>query len=382
MRDDHGPPPPLARVAFARGGSDTGRIEVLGRLDAHTLPAVWHESNRLAAAANGPAVTVDVAGVTYCDGGGAALLVNLELRLRERGFTPTIVGATPAVQQLLDLFCAENFKGPLGEKFESVQPFEQVGIAVTQLWKDLREQVAFIGELLYFLVICARRPSLIRWRDLLLATERVGVDALPIVCLIGGLIGLIMAFQAAIPMKQFGTEIYVANLIGLSMLRELGPLMTAIVLAGRSGSAFAAEIGTMKVNDEISALLTMGLDPVRFLVVPRVLAAIVIMPLLTVFAMLSGLLGGLVVFVSMGFPFVVYYNQIVGQINLMDPLGGLLKALVFGILVAGVGCLRGLQTKTGASAVGVSTTSAVVSSIVLIAFTDGIFAVVFYFLGI
>jgi len=158
--------------------------------------------------------------------------------------------------------------------------------------------------------------------------------------------------------------------------------MTAIILAGRSGSAFAAELGTMKVNEEIDALTTMGLDPVRFLVVTRVLAAVVMMPLLTLFSNLMGLLGGGVVFLSFDYPIITYVQQVLGAIEMGDLIGGLAKAFVFGILVAGIGCLRGLQTKTGASAVGLSTTRAVVSGIVLIVLADGVFSVVFYYLGI
>jgi phospholipid/cholesterol/gamma-HCH transport system permease protein len=216
----------------------------------------------------------------------------------------------------------------------------------------------------------------------LLAAENAGVNALPIVALISFLIGLIMAFQSAIPMSQFGAEIYVADLVALSMLRELGPLMTAIILAGRSGSAFAAELGTMKVNEEIDALTTMGLDPVRFLVVTRVIAAVVMMPLLTLFSNLMGLAGGAIVFLSFDFPLVTYVQEVLSAVKMGDLLSGLAKAFVFGILVAGIGCLRGLQTRTGASAVGLSTTRAVVSGIVLIVLADGVFSVVFYYLGI
>jgi phospholipid/cholesterol/gamma-HCH transport system permease protein len=158
--------------------------------------------------------------------------------------------------------------------------------------------------------------------------------------------------------------------------------MTAIILAGRSGSAFAAEIGTMKVNEEINALTTMGLDPVRFLVVTRVIAAVLMTPLLTLFSNLMGLAGGMMVFLSFDFPLVTYYQEVLGAVQLRDLLGGLAKSLVFGILVAGIGCLRGLQTRTGASAVGLSTTRAVVSGIVLIVLADGVFSVVFYYLGI
>jgi len=242
--------------------------------------------------------------------------------------------------------------------------------------------LTFVGELTVTLLRAARHPRLVRWSDAWLSAERVGVDALPIIALIGFLLGLILAFQSAIPMRRFGAEIFVANLIGVSMIREMGPLITAIILAGRSGSAFAAELGTMKVREEIDALTTMGLEPVRFLVVPRVLAAVTMTPLLAVFANLFGLIGGAVVMRSLGFPLVTYVNQILSALTVGDLLGGLFKSLVYGIVVAGIGCLRGLQTKTGASAVGQSATSAVVSGIVLIAIVDGGFAVVFYALGL
>jgi phospholipid/cholesterol/gamma-HCH transport system permease protein len=191
-----------------------------------------------------------------------------------------------------------------------------------------------------------------------------------------------MAFQSAIPMREFGADIYVANLIGLSMLRELGPLLTAIILAGRSGSAFAAELGTMKVSEELDALVTMGLEPVDFLVVPRLIAAVAMTPLLSIWAGFLGLVGGAVVMRSLGFPFVTYVIQVESAVTVSDMISGLSKAFVFGIVVAAIGCLRGLQTRSGASAVGQSTTRAVVSGLVLITIVDGVFAVVFYYLGI
>jgi len=166
------------------------------------------------------------------------------------------------------------------------------------------------------------------------------------------------------------------------MTRELGPIMTAIVLAGRSASAFAAELGTMKVNEEIDALSTMGLDPLRFLVVPRVIAAVVMTPLLTVFAIFLGIIGGAVVLLSLGFPLIAYVNQVLSAITYADFLGGIVKCFVFGVLIAGIGCLRGLQTQTGPSAVGDSTTRAVVSGIILIVVTDGIFSVAYFYLGV
>ena len=191
-----------------------------------------------------------------------------------------------------------------------------------------------------------------------------------------------MAFQAAIPMKMFGAELYVSNLIGIAMIRELGPLMTAIVLAGRSSSAFAAEIGTMRINEEIDALTVMGIDPIKFLIVPRIIASVVITPLLTIFSNLVGILGGALVITSMGYPIIAYYNQIAAFVKWNDFTGGMLKCIVFGLLIAISGCIRGYQTQSGSSAVGISTTRAVVTGIVLIAIFDGMFSITFYYLGI
>ncbi len=232
------------------------------------------------------------------------------------------------------------------------------------------------------MVKAALHPSTVRWRDTLLVAEELGVNALPIVALLSFLVGVIMAFQAAVALRQFGAEIFVANMIGLSVLREMGPLMTAIILAGRSGSAFAAEIGTMKVREEIDALKTMGLEPVRFLVVPRVIAAVVMTPVLTVFADLFGVMGGSVVMTALGFPLITFFHQLQSAVSYGSLVGGLVKAFAFGILIAAIGCLRGLQTETGASAVGLSTTHAVVSGIILIVITDGIFSVIYYYLWV
>jgi phospholipid/cholesterol/gamma-HCH transport system permease protein len=183
-------------------------------------------------------------------------------------------------------------------------------------------------------------------------------------------------------MQRFGAEIYVADLLVISMLRELGPLMAAILLAARSGSAFAAEIGTMKVNEEVDALTTMGLEPVRFLIVPRVIAALAMTPIVALLTNFFGLLGGAVVMRSIGFPWVTFMNRIADAGTVTDLTSGLVKAFVFGVIVASVGCLRGLGTGKGAGAVGESTTSSVVTCIVLIGITDGIFAVIFYVIGI
>jgi phospholipid/cholesterol/gamma-HCH transport system permease protein len=328
-----------------------------------------------------PRLIVDAARLTYCDGAGAALLLELRRRQSRRRGTCELRSLDPAYQSLLDLYARSE-----GQRPDPTPPqapwIERTGRVTVRLWNDVVVLIAFVGQLCVALGQALRHPGLVRWKDALLTAELAGVNALPIVALLGFLLGLIMAFQSAIPMRQFGADIYVANLIGLSMIRELGPLLTAIILAGRSGSAFAAELGTMKVSEELDALKTMGLEPVRFLVVPRVIAAVTMTPLLAIWTALFGLIGGAVVMLALGFPLVTFVNQVQSAVSTGDLLGGIGKAFVFGIVVAAVGCLRGLQTKSGASAVGESTTRAVVSGLVLITVVDGVFAVVFYALGI
>ncbi len=208
--------------------------------------------------------------------------------------------------------------------------------------------------------------------------EQAGANAVPIVSLISVLVGLIIAFESAQPLAEFGAQIYVANMIGLVMVRELGPLMTAILLAGRSGSAFAAELGTMKVNEELNALETLGLDPIRFLVVQRVTAGVFLAPVLTAYSMFTGVLGGVLVMLGLGFPLALIRHQLSTSLHLSDLALGIAKGVVFGVIVSAVGCLRGLQTRQGPSAVGISTTRAVVTSILLIIVADALFSVLFY----
>ena len=357
-------------------------LTIHGRLDSQTTGTIWRETSQVIKETSPNRIVLDASGIDYCDGSGVGFLLELRRQQTRRGAEVEIRGLASAFQDLLDLFDPREFEKVEREERKPINVAEEAGRATVRIWEDIRTLITFVGELAVDLLSALRRPTQVRWRDACLVAETAGANALPLIGLMSFLIGLIIAFQSAIPMRQFGAEIFVANLIGLIMLRELGPLITGIILAGRSGSAFAAELGTMKVNEEIDALTTMGVEPVRFLVVPRVIAAVVITPLLTVFANLFGLIGGGVVFLSLGFPLVTYVNQMLWTVDYGDLLGGLFKAFVFGILVAGVGCLRGLQTTTGAQAVGESTTRAVVSGIVLIIVTDGTFAVMYYYLGI
>ena len=357
-------------------------LRLAGWMDAHTVSGIWEKNLQELSRQKPHQLIVDATGVDYCDGAGIAMIVALRRAAGEVKLRVEVRGLKPQFQTLLEMYdlgAANDLK--VARPAPSHLP-EDVGRAAVHLWRDMAALIQFVGELAVALWLAAKHPRKVRWRDVLLVAENAGANALPIVALISFLLGLIMAFQSAVPMRQFGVEIFVADLVALSMLRELGPLMTAIILAGRSGSAFAAEIGTMKLNEEINALTTMGLDPVRFLVVTRVIAVVTIMPLLTVFSNLMGLIGGSVVLLSMDYPLVTYVQQVLGAVQLKDLLSGMAKSVVFGVLVAGIGCLRGLQTRTGASAVGLSTTSAVVSGIVLIVLADGVFSVVFYYLKI
>jgi phospholipid/cholesterol/gamma-HCH transport system permease protein len=357
------------------------KLSIAGRLDSSTTGLVWRRATSAVSAAKATDVVIDASRIEYCDGAGIALLVELrELQNQARGQLQ-IDGLRPEFTELLN-DDASRFPREAPPEHGRVGLAEEIGEATVEIWRDIQILVSFVGELVVGLVRAAVHPRSVRWRDALRVAETAGVNALPIVALVGFLMGLIMAFQAAIPLRQFGAQLFIANLIGLSMLRELGPLMTAIILAGRSGSAFAAELGTMKVREEIDALKTMGLDPVRFLIVTRVVAAVCMTPLLTIFADLVGLMGGSVVMLSLGFPLITFFHQVQYAVSYGSLVGGLVKSFAFGILVAAIGCLRGLQTGTGATAVGQSTTSAVVSGIILIAITDGIFSVVYYYLGV
>jgi phospholipid/cholesterol/gamma-HCH transport system permease protein len=368
------------RTEKLRGG--ILRIIIEGRLDSSTTGTIWRDAMDIVAVAKVPQVLFDGSRIDYCDGSGIALIAQLRDQQQRTGGSFEVRGLRPEFGAILEEWEPIDLAAVEDHAAEHPSFVEQVGRAIVDLGQDIRVLVGFVGELGSALLQAALSPGRARWRDTVRIAEAVGVNALPIVALIGFLMGLIMAFQAAIPLGQFGAQIFVANLIGLAILRELGPLMTAIVLAGRSGSAFAAELGTMKVREELDALKTMGLEPVRFLVVPRVLAAVFMTPLLTIFADLVGLMGGSVVLLSLGFPLITFFNQVQLAVTYTDLLGGLAKSFVFGILVAAIGCLRGLQTQTGASAVGESTTRAVVSGIILIVLADGIFSVIYYYLGI
>jgi phospholipid/cholesterol/gamma-HCH transport system permease protein len=253
-----------------------------------------------------------------------------------------------------------------------------LGLATADFVAKGKQFSSFVGECTLAAVRLAKRPEKFRWRDCLAEMQQCGAMALPIVSLIGCLMGLIMAYQAAVELRQFGADIYVADLVGLGMVREIGPIMTAVVLAGRTGAAFAAELGNMKAGEEIDAFETLGIRPVDFLVMPRMLALAVMMPLLALYTNCVGILGGMIVSAGiLQIPPSAYWVQTQSAIDLSDLTAGLIKSASFGLLIGLAGCLRGLQAERSAAGVGRAATSAVVTAILLIIVADAVFAVLF-----
>jgi phospholipid/cholesterol/gamma-HCH transport system permease protein len=257
-----------------------------------------------------------------------------------------------------------------------------VGLTTARLWVETKEISALVGECIFSMGRFVRGQAQFRWRDCLTEMQQCGAMALPIVGLISFLVGVIMAYQGAVQLRQFGADIYVADMVGLAVIREMGPMMAAIVLAGRTGAAFAATLGNMKANEEIDALETLGVSPVDFLVMPRIAALFFMMPLLALYSNCLGVFGGLVISRTiLDIPSSLYWAETKTIIDLSDLSTGLIKAATFGILIGVAGCLRGLQADRSAAGVGQAATSAVVTATLLIIVTDSIYAVIFNILG-
>jgi phospholipid/cholesterol/gamma-HCH transport system permease protein len=328
-------------------------------------------------------LTVDLQKVTYLDDFGALVLIELKQWMCGTQNTFCLTNAADNVKSVLSILNFDHLEEakPLTQK-QSPNMFLRLGDGVFRQASDLRYIFSFIGSVCLAIIYGVRHPRSLRANDTLSAMEKVGVDALPIVSLISFLLGLIMAFMSSVQLRQFGANIYVASLVGLAMVRELGPIMTAIIVAGRSGSAFAAEIGTMKISEEVDALFTMGFDPTRFLVLPRLVASLITVPILTLFSNIFAILGGLVVGVLMlDLTSNAYITQTVKTLTVFDVMLGFIKSGVFALVITLVGCLRGFQVRGGAAAVGQATTSAVVSSIFLIILSDSVFAVILRYWG-
>jgi phospholipid/cholesterol/gamma-HCH transport system permease protein len=373
---------PQVGIELKEGPSGGAVLALSGILDVNSAAAARREiASRLEGKAF-PSMDVDVSGIEHGDASGMVILYELTHGRFTPGVQPTFHGLRPELEKLLEAFpTPEAVAGARPKAVRRSIPVE-VGVATIGLGHDLVEVIAFIGRLNIALAGVFRRPRWLRVGELARVFEKAGANALGIVSLISLLTGLIIAFEAAQPLKTFGAQIFIANMIGLVMVRELGPIMTSIVFSGRSGSAFAAELGTMKVNEELDALTTMGLNPTRFLVIQRVIAGTLAMPLLTAYAMAMGILGGVIVMKLMGFSLVLIWQQLSAALGLKDILFGLVKAVVFGAVVSGLGCYQGINTRQGPSAVGDSATRAVVAGILMTIIIDATFSVLAYLLAI
>ena len=378
----------LAPVAtWSQVDQNHAQVSLSGVVNVYSLAGVWTQISQQQTAwlnqggGSGQHLIFDASKVSSLDGSAFAFLIDIEETQQKAGGEFEIVGLDPKYQPLLHEFDPINNLFPAPTPKPKTSFVLSTGMAAQNLLDDARGLITFTGHLAADLVWSIRHINQVRWGDFVNAAVQAGIAALPIVGLVSFLIGVILSFQAAIGMEQFGAVSFVGPLAALGIVREMGPLITAILLAGRSSAAFAAEIGTMTVNSEVDALVTGGLSPVRFLVVPRVLAGILVMPILTLYADIVSIFSSMLTMQIYGIPFINFYNGMLAAVDIEDILSGLLKATLFGVVISAVGCLRGMQTGTGAAAVGISATRAVVSSIVMIVLVDGIFAYISYRTG-
>lgn len=314
---------------------------------------------------------------------------SLPLFLRQARLGAEAIGAKFAasglprgVEQLAELLAQEA-----GSAAPAAHPplpglFTAVGLGTAHLAQEAREISRLVGECLFSIGRFFRGQAQFRWRDCLTEMQLCGVQALPIVSVIALLTGVILAYQAAAQLRQFGADIFVADMVGIAMVREMGPLMTAVVLAGRTGASFAATLGSMKANEEIDALQTLGVSPVDFLIMPRITALFAMLPLLVLFANALGIIGGLIIAIgTLDIPANLYWTETKSFLDLSDLFTGLIKAATYGVLIGLTGCLRGMQAERSATGVGAAATSAVVTSIFLLVIANAFYAVLFNVLG-
>lgn len=347
------------------------------------LPSVSEVKKNLSPESLVRRVILDTKGLAQWDSSLLVLLLKIKNLCVENKIQMDSNGLPMGVKRLLTLATAVP-KEEDAKKEETRKTFLYlVGDETIHFFKSMKEMIAFIGEAFFAFIHFFTGRARYRRSDLATILQECGPQALPIVSLISLLVGLILAFVGAIQLQMFGAQIYVANLVGISMVRVMGAVMTGIVMAGRTGAAFAAQIGTMEVNEEIDALKTLGVSPMEFLVLPRMLALVIMMPFLCIFADLMGILGGVIVGVGMlNINLFQYYIQTKEAVSLNNLWIGLFQSIVFGLLVAIAGCLRGMKCGRSAAAVGDATTSAVVTGIVSIIIATAFITVLCNVLGI
>ncbi len=364
----------MTSPVFQADTQDVATLRFTGTLDARQAGDLWQAAHRAARGAGH--IILDARAVTQLDSAGAALLVSLA-RDRAEWIEPEAAAPRAVLKRFRDGLGPPR-PPPARRPFA---PISRIGHTALLLLGRLGERLTFLGEAIIAGAGLLPRPWRLRWVEVLRHLDEAGTRAFPLCMLLGTLIGVILAFQASIPMRQFGAEIFIPQLVGISLTRELGPLLAGVILAGRTGSAYAAELGTMRVNEEVDALRIMGLDPMSWLVLPRILAATLVMPVLAMVMNVTGLIGMGIVMGVLGYPPSAVLSQLVQWLALGDLAGGLGKAAVFGLAIGYIGCRAGLSAGRGPRAVGDAATAAVVGGIVALVVLDGIFAVLFFRLG-
>jgi len=357
----------------AGGHWDAGNVTHLDRL------------LRGAAPRGAASLVLDLGQVERLDTAGAWLLYRTLKESRERGNRADFAGLSPAHAAMLETVAANDQPCEIEPPRSSgpVAVLDHLGKGAIDVAEEVKQQIAFLGLVLATLAGTLRHPSRLRLVPLVHHMEKVGLNALPIVGLISFLIGVVLAYQGATQLQRFGAEIFVVNLISVSVLREIAILLTAIVVAGRSGSAFTAEIGSMVVNEEVDAMRTLGLDPIEVLVLPRVLALVITLPLLAVFAGMMGLFGGMLMcWGALDISPSLFLERLQGAISPWSFWVGIIKAPVFAFLIAMVGCLEGLRVTRSAESVGRQTTRSVVTGIFLVIVVDAMFSIFFATVGV
>jgi phospholipid/cholesterol/gamma-HCH transport system permease protein len=376
--------PDIAIMRLAHPSEKTLLVVISGKWKlGRKLPSVEEIQAQIESIPEVQHITFDASELSDWNSGLLTFLIKINDLCKEKNIEFNDNGLPDGVARLLSLAFAVPEKKDIGGAHAGEPFLSRIGSQVMEALRSMGEMLAFIGEATLAFTKLLDGKARFRRSDLILVVQECGADALPIVTLISVLIGLILAFMGAVQLKLFGAEIYIASLVAIGMTREMGAMMAAIIMAGRTGAAFAAQIGTMQVNEEIDALKTLGIAPMEFLVLPRMLALILMMPLLCIYADLMGMLGGFVVGVgAFDITVIQYMEETRNSLTLTHIMIGIFKSGVFGILIAVAGCLRGIQCGRSATEVGYAATSAVVTAIVWIIVADGLFALITNVLGI
>ncbi|NUP14268.1 MAG: MlaE family lipid ABC transporter permease subunit [Polyangiaceae bacterium] len=359
------------------------RVRASGELTMRQAATVWRQVRAASAHPSaGGALDLDLSNVTFIDGAIAALLVAIRSELSDRGNRCRIVGATGRVARLIDLY--GGFRPPVARvEAHHSSAVGRVGIATLGAIQGLSRWVAFVGSIAAGIGGAVVRPVTANISAVVPLVERGGADGVLIVLLLNFLVGFVMGYQSAHQLQLYGANIFVADVVGISVTRELAPLMTAIIMSGRSGASYAAELGTMKVSEEIDALRTLGFDPARYLVLPRVIALALVAAPLTLCGMVVGVFGGAIVGVmSLGVGMRGYLAELQTAVFFADVFAGLTKSVAFAIAIGLIGCQQGLATMGGAAGVGRRTTSTVVICLFTIVIIDTLFTLLFRSIGL